>query len=224
MDRKILASIIVLIVATLACSTLSPVSLDSNRVIGSGKIVSETRNVGAFRGVNLAGSGDMEIKLGTTESVTIKADDNIVPLIETTILNGRLTIRTKPLTNITTSNGIRITVVAKSLDEITLAGSGSIKATGMTGPNLIVTLPGSGDITVTGTAQQATITLLGSGNIYCDGLKASSVAATIMGSGNITAYAEKSLDASILGSGTIRYSGSPDQVTKSIKGSGTITD
>ena len=87
----------------------------------------------------------------------------------------------------------------------------------MTGPKLIVALPGSGDITVTGTTSNATITLLGSGNIYCDGLKAHSVGVQIMGSGNVTTYADESLDASILGSGNIRYSGQPAQVTKDIK-------
>jgi hypothetical protein len=222
MNRKILVSIAVLILATMACSS---VSLGSNStVVGSGNIVSETRNITGIQGVNLAGSGDVEIKIGTTESVIVRADDNIVPLIETTVSNGRLTIRTKPFTNISTHNGIHVTVVAKSLNELTMGGSGSIRASGVTGPNLVVTLPGSGDITVTGTVDHVGITLLGSGNIYCENLKASSANVQIMGSGNITAYADKSLEASIMGSGTIHYSGSPEQVSKSITGSGSITE
>lgn len=220
MNGKVIAAISILLLAMLACSAIP---MTSNAVVGSGKVTSETRNVSGFTGVRLAGSADVDVKLGPAESVIVQADDNIVPLIETTVSVGKLIIRTKPFTNIRTANPIHVTVVAKSLDEITLGGSGSIHATGMTGPKLIVALPGSGDITVTGTTSNATITLLGSGNIYCDGLKAHSVGVQIMGSGNVTTYADESLDASILGSGNIQYSGQPAQVTKDIKGSGMIT-
>ncbi len=220
MNAKIIASITVLLLAALACSAV-PVA--SNTVVGSGKVISETRNVSGFTGVRLAGFGDVNVTLGPAESVIVQADDNIVPLIETTVSVGKLIIRTKPFSSIRPTNGIHVTVVLKSLDELTLGGSGSIHATGMTGPKLMVALPGSGDITVTGTTDNATITLLGSGNIYCDGLKAKSVSVQIMGSGDVTAYADQSLDATIFGSGNIRYSGEPAQVTKNIKGSGSIT-
>ncbi len=220
MNAKIIASITVLLLAALACSA---VPTASNTVIGSGTVISEARNVSGFTGVRLAGSGDVDLKLGPTESVTIEAEDNILPLIETTVSTGKLIIRTKPFTNIKATKDIHVTVVAKSIDEITLGGSGSIHATGITGPRLIVALPGSGDITVTGTTRNATLTLLGSGNIYCDGLKANAVSVQIMGSGDVTTYADQSLDASIFGSGNVRYSGEPAQVTKNIKGSGSIT-
>ncbi len=220
MNAKTIAAISILLLAMLACSA---VPMASSVVGGSGKLISETRNVSGFTGVRLAGSGDVDVTLGPVESVIVEADDNIVPLIETTVSVGKLIIRVKSLTSIKTTNRIHVTVVAKSLDELTLGGSGSIHASGMTGPSLVVALPGSGDITVTGTTSHAMITLLGSGNIYCDGLKAKSVSAQIMGSGEITTYAEESLDASIFGSGNIHYSGEPAQITKNIKGSGMIT-
>ena len=220
MNTKGIVAIGVLLLAMLACSAV-PVA--SNAVVGSGKVISETRNVSGFTGVRLAGFGDVDVKIGPAESVVVQADDNIVPLIETTVSNGKLIIRTNPLTIIRRTSGIHVSVVAKSVDELTLGGSGNIHAAGMTGPKLVVALPGSGDITVTGKTDNATIMLLGSGNIYCDGLQAHSVGVQIMGSGNVTAYADQRLDASIFGSGNVRYSGEPAHVTKDIKGSGTIT-
>jgi hypothetical protein len=154
--------------------------------------------------------------------VAVEADDNIVPLIETFVSTGRLIIRTKNNTNITTSHGIKVHVVAKAFESVALSGSGSIRAEGASGSQLTVALPGSGDITVAGTVERVVITLLGSGNIYCDNLKANSGTVTIFGSGNVNVYAAKSLDASILGSGNVHYTGSPAQVTKKITGSGTI--
>ena len=73
-----------------------------------------------------------------------------------------------------------------------------------------------------GASRNVAINLPGSGNVHCDSLKAKSAKVTLMGSGTVAVYASQSLDASILGSGTIRYSGNPAQVTKHISGSGTI--
>ena len=99
----------------------------------------------------------------------------------------------------------------------------AVRETAMAGPDLVVDLSGSGNIAVDGVADRVTISLPGSGNIECKGLKAKSAKVTLMGSGTVTVYASETLDASVAGSGAIRYDGSPAQVTKSITGSGTIT-
>lgn len=218
MNRKITFSIAVLIFAILACSTLSP-----NTVVGSGKAVSETRNVSGFSSIELRGSADVTATIGSAESVTVKGDDNIVPLITTTVSNGALIIETKPLTNINVSNPIQVSVTMKLLQGITLSGSGNINVSGMDGGDLSIDLPGSGDITVKGTADNLTLNLLGSGNIVCDELKASSATITLNGSGNIDVFVSDSLDANIRGSGTIHYAGNPAQVHKNVTGSGSIT-
>jgi len=202
-----------LMLSVLACSTIT---ISPNTVTGSGNVISETRNVSGFDSVMLEGSGNVTVSFGSSESVMVEADDNIVPLIETTVQNGRLVIGTKNNTNITTRNGIHVTVTAKSLKGISLKGSGDIKVTNLTGSNVTVELPGSGNITVTGTADSVNISL-------ADGLQARSATITLNGSGNITAYASENLEATLRGSGTIHYSGNPSQVNKSVTGSGTIT-
>ncbi len=220
MNRKILFSMAILMLAVLACSAVSG---GTNGVRGSGNVVSETRNVAGFTAVELKGSADVSVVVGATDFVTVKADDNVIPLILTTVRNGTLVIDMKPFTSMTTSNGIQVNVVMKSLRGITLSGSGKIDVSGMSGPDLSVELPGSGDITVAGAVEHVTISLPGSGNIFCNELKASSADVTLSGSGTIRVYADQSLNAQLPGSGTIRYEGNPAQLTKSITGSGTIT-
>ena len=220
MRKKMFFSIAVLILASLACSTLT---VGTNRVIGSGKVASEVRNLPEFTSVELAGSADVNILLSDTQSVNVQADDNILPLIETKVVNGRLVIGTKPFTNITTSNGIVVTVAMKSLQGVTLTGSGNVSVGAMSGPDLTIALPGSGDITVEGKADHVAITLAGSGNVMCNALKAHKADVTLLGSGTVTLFADQSLIANLAGSGTIRYEGNPPQVTKNITGSGAIT-
>jgi hypothetical protein len=220
MSRRVLFGIAALMLAAIACSTLSS---RANRVVGSGHQASESRDVTNFDSVELAGSGDVNILLGGAESVNVQADDNILPLIETTVTNNKLLIRTKPFTTITPSSPIVVTVAMKSLKQATLSGSGNINIGAMSGPDLSLDLPGSGNITAEGTVDNVTIHLAGSGTVTADQLKAHSASATIAGSGDISLYASDSLDANVLGSGTIRYAGNPAQVTKTVTGSGSIT-
>ncbi len=197
-------------------------SLVPSAVTGSGTVISESRNVNGFTSVNLQGSANVNITIGQSEAVVVKADDNIVPLIETYVQAGTLVIRTKNNTNVITRNPVDVTITMKSLVGVGLSGSGNIGVTGMNGDTLKVSLPGSGNITVSGTTTSLDVSLPGSGTINCGNLQAKSVTAKINGSGNIQVYASQSLDASILGSGTIRYAGNPSQVNKSITGSGNI--
>ncbi len=222
MNRKILLGIATLMLAALACSTLS---MGTNRVVGSGHLVSESRTVANFTAVDVQGSADVTVALGNSASVIVQADDNIVPMVETSVQNGTLVIGMKPATNITSFSPIRVTVTVKSmnLDALGLSGSGSLKVSGMSGPDLSVQLSGSGGITVDGSVDHVSIKLPGSGNVHCEGLKAKSANVTLLGSGNIYVYASESLDASIVGSGTIRYTGNPAQVTKNVSGSGVIS-
>jgi hypothetical protein len=55
-------------------------------------------------------------------------------------------------------------------------------------------------------------------------LVANDVRAVVSGSGSIFITAARSLDASISGAGAILYGGNPQDVTKSVTGTGAITE
>ncbi len=216
--------IILLILCGMILSACSGVVAGQQIITGSGKVVSEPRSVSGFSAVSLEGSGSVEIAFGPSESVVLEADDNILPLIETVLEKSVLVIRTKPNTTIQTTKPIQIRITMKSLSGVLIPGSGHITVPELSGDSFSVALPGSGTITVGGTVNQVTISMGGSGNIYCDKLKAKTATVTLNGSGNITVYANESLDATINGSGDIRYSGSPAKVNKNVKGSGNILE
>ncbi len=227
MNRKILLGIAALVLAALACQTLSqPISVvpGQTRVVGNGHEASEARHVqGEFTSVELAGSADVNILLTNVQSVNVASDENIVPLIETNVVNGRLIVSSKPNTSYTATNGVIVTVGIKSLDHVILSGSGNMQVANMSGPDLSIDLPGSGHLTAEGSVDHLSISLPGSGNVLCNQLKAHTADVTLPGSGTITLFADQSLKADLAGSGTIRYEGNPAQVTKNVTGSGTIT-
>ena len=88
--------VFVSIVLLMAISACSVISVDLNAVKGSGTLASEVRQVAEFTEVELAGSADVEVTVGGEQKVVVEADDNILPLVETNVVNGRLVIRIKP--------------------------------------------------------------------------------------------------------------------------------
>ena len=71
------------VVSVMALSILACQVGGLTGVRGSGSIIEEGREVGDFTGVALAGVGDLTIEVGERESLRIKAEDNLMPYLET---------------------------------------------------------------------------------------------------------------------------------------------
>jgi len=84
-------------------------------------------------------------------------------------------------------------------------------------------ISGSGGIDVNGgSADNLAIAISGSGNISVNNLAAENVEVKISGSGNAKVYANKSLTATISGSGNIYYKGNAKNIASKTAGSGKI--
>lgn len=192
-------------------------------VKGSGNVVSETREVSGITSIVLEGSADVNVTFGTTESLVITGEDNIIPLIETNVQNNQLTIKTKPLTTYSTTKPVVVNVTVTTLKGVSISGSGNITVPDMNSDTIHVDLPGSGTITLAGIVNSLDFDIGGSGNIFADELKAKSAKVVLGGSGTIKVNASESLDATLSGSGNILYSGNPPKITKNVTGSGSIS-
>jgi hypothetical protein len=190
-------------------------------VEGSGVSASETRNLPPFGSVELAGSTIVTIRVGEEQSVVVRADQNLMDRVTTTVQDGSLVIGTVP-GSFATKSPMTVTVGVPSLDAMTLSGSGIVAATGIDASSLTVRLPGSGVLRASGAATTLDVTLEGSGDAQLDQLVASDARAEVSGSGRIVLTTTKSLDATVSGSGAIMYGGSPQKVETSVTGSGAI--
>jgi hypothetical protein len=191
-------------------------------VAGSGVRSSQERSVPEFTAIEVASSADVFVTVGKTQRVVVETDDNILPLIETSVRAGRLVISTKPVTSISPRLPLRVTVTVPSLEAASISGSGSITINAVSTESLRLDLPGSGNINVAGIAKQVTISLRGSGNIQCANLQAQTVDVSLDGSGDVTVYANQHLGVTIRGSGNIHYRGNPPEINQSVLGSGNL--
>jgi len=209
---------------------------------GSGNLKTESRQVSGFHGVTLAYVGELNITQGDTESLSIEADDNILPLIETDVQDGILRIRTEPVSgSIIPTKGPIYTLSVKSLDSVQRDGAGNIRIpslntdslhlvisgagdstiTQLTTKDLQVLMSGAGTVTVSGETGSQTATLSGLGSYNAGDLKSTQAAITISGAGSATVWAEQTLNVQISGAGTLSYYGNP-QVTQQVAGVGSI--
>jgi hypothetical protein len=198
------------------------VGSSSSSTEGSGVAATQTRDVSAFHGVELAGGNNVVIHAGGKQSVVVKADDNLLKRVTTKVESGTLVVGNTP-GRLAAKSPMSVEVTLPALSAVKLTGGGNIVVDGIKAENMAVTLSGGGNVTGSGIATSLDVTLTGSGNVWFTRLTADHVRAGLSGSGNIFVTATKSLDASVPGSGTITFAGNPEQVTKSVTGQGAIT-
>src|SRR5688500_4759608 len=88
----------------------------NERVRGSGNIVTEARDTGDFKGIDVSSVFQVEIVAGEDFTVEVEADDNLLPLIKTEVRSGVLHIET--VERIKSRNGLKVRISAPAVDAI----------------------------------------------------------------------------------------------------------
>ena len=213
----IIGAVVVSAICVAGCSNV--VNINGTGVRGSGTLTTEVRDVSGFDQVTLLGTGKVTIDVTGTDSLTIEAEDNIMPLLTSDIRNGTLELGSEQ--NISPTRTINYTITVASLSAVTVSGSASVTVTDVEADTFTTDIAGSGSVEVFGTADTLEVTISGSGSFAGEDLEAVDGSVEISGSGNVVVFVTGSLDARITGSGNIEYLGDPD-VAQSITGSGSI--
>ncbi|MGI4751232.1 MAG: head GIN domain-containing protein [Janthinobacterium lividum] len=206
----------------------------------------QDRKVSGFHAVSSSGSFDVVLKQGNTEAVKVEADAEVINEIVTEVKGGTLQIHSKNTHNwgnFWNNRHIKIYVIAKDLNSISLSGSGDfriedqfnakdleLRISGSGDFNgainvktVAVSISGSGDFKLSGKAEESTVGISGSGDFNAENLMTRSTAIRVSGSGNANVYASEKLDATVNGSGDVHYGGHPKSVSKAAHGSGDIS-
>ena len=236
-----------LVAATVFAGTAQAWSWSSNseRINGNGDIATEARDTGAFDGVATAGGFNILIRQGTGTKVEVKADRNLLPYIETRVVDGgkgrTLQVEPKKGYSINASTSPSLTIEMPALRAVSVAGSGAVKVEAMKTAGVDASIAGSGDIrfanldterlgmkvsgsgdiVAAGRCNSAQVSIAGSGDVKAADLVTEDVKVTIVGSGDAQVNATKTLHVSIAGSGDVKYAGSPE-ISSSIAGSGKV--
>lgn len=215
----------------------------TKKFAGVGPSVTKTYTVSNFTGVNLAMDAEVTYVLDSVCHVEITAQENIHDLMKVNTQSNTLNIGFKTFVNLLKHDPIKIRVHAPALEMVEVSGSGSVHAIGQFASNnfeanvsgsgkvevdyiqafnLDVNISGSGSVWLNGGVSESTSThISGSGKVEMTLHKSSQVITHTSGSGNTKVWAEKTLNATISGSGDVYYKGNP-AIETHISGSGKI--
>ena len=214
-ELKIVLAGCVAIVFGSGCST----AMFFAGVPGSGVSATESREIEDFTEIEFCGSGKVNVRCGATTDLQITADDNLLEYFETEVDGDTLIIRSKG--SISTTITPTFDISTDQLQRIELTGSGDVEISDVASDEFEVLITGSGSVKAIGRSNSLSVGLTGSGHTNLSNLRVETAKAKLTGSGSATVFAANKLDASILGSGSLNYSGNPN-VTKKVTGSGNV--
>ena len=234
-----------LCLAVLAATTLIG-SAQAATLDGSGKAATETRALSGFQAISLRGGIDLVVRQGSSEGVQVRADDNLLPLVQT-VVEGTgdarsLRIQFKPGESLRTRTPVVVTVDVVKLTALTSSGSGDISLEPLKTPTLAlsisgssdaklrqldteqlsISIAGSGDVQARGRAAKLEVSIAGSGDVRTRELAAGEVSVSIAGSGDASVAAHKTISVSIAGSGDVEYFGAATLARSRVAGSGSV--
>lgn len=190
-------------------------------VRGSGNIKTESRPVSGFSSIAFKSVGKVTVQQTGKESLTITADDNLLPLLESRVSDKILYLTLAKEGNMLPTRPIEFVVEVKSLESLKTDGVGRIEAKGIQGKRLAVAMEGVGEVTIAGSADAIDLSLSGVGSFQGEEFKTNQAIVRNSGVGSAVVNVSEQLEADISGVGAIEYVGSP-QVRKSGKGLGQV--
>jgi hypothetical protein len=184
-------------------------------------VATETRAVSGFTAVTLQGFGEVIIDQNGSESLTITADDNFLPHLETAVRGNTLYISSTDNVVFTNITEMTFRISAAALNTVELSGAGSMAISNLNTESWRVTLPGAGSITVSGQTNSQTVELSGAGSYNAADLVSQQATINSSGAGMAVVQVSDSLDVTINGLGNVEYIGNPT-VTEEINGVGSV--
>ena len=213
-----------------------------NGVVGNRNIVTIERTIKAdFTGIKVSTGIDLFIRQGSTNAITVEADENLHDLIITEVKEGILKIYTDK--NIWKSKARKVYVTIENLTLLKASSGSNVKSESVINTNEIyidassganidievvaksaVTEASSGsDVKIKGTTINHTARASSGSSINAYKLKSTNANASASSGASINIYASKNMDAKASSGGAIDYTGNPTSINKEASSGGSIS-
>jgi hypothetical protein len=225
-----------------ACTSIGDLVDQANQIVGSGVGATEERPVGAFDTIRFEALGDVHITIGTSESLTIEADDNLLERITSEVRGSTLVISLERGFAIVPKHGVTYGITVPSLRlldvsgvgdievgpieakefKLDLSGVGDVWLTGVDVDLLTIDYSGVGSVAARGVAVRQDVSLSGVGSYDGADLETRETTIAASGTGGATIWATDSVDITASGVGSVRYWGNPTDTSVTSSGIGGI--
>jgi hypothetical protein len=176
--------------------------------VGSGNLQTQQENFSGFTAVNVNSGFRVHITYGSTYSVAVTSDDNLLDHIDVTQSGDTLTIRTKPAFYL--RGTLRAEISMPDLQELQLSGGSNVVASGFNvSHSFNVGLSGGSSITMDGSATDLVAECSGGSSLDFTNFAVHNADITFSGGSHGTINLDGRLDADLSGGSQLFYLGNP---------------
>ena len=182
-------------------------------VVGSGKLVTESRPVQGFAAVEVSAAGHLIIEQTGVESLQITAEDSVLALVRSEIRNGRLLLGLEPGASVTVTRGVLYRLTVRDLSEVEASGASRVEIRGVDSAELSLRLSGASGASATGSVGRARLALFGASRCDAPELLSRVLQADLSGASRALVRVRDSLDVNASGASVLEYLGNPSLTT-----------
>lgn len=217
----------VIVIRGVDCGVGNPAGLE---IQGSGVLMSEARETEAFTAVSIDGPLHVSIRQGETQSLSISAEDNILPFVRSSVTGGELSIALRGDETPTTfrlNEDIEVELTVVALNAITHDGVGPLRVVSLETDQLEINHDGVGDLeiiqlmattldvahdgvgsmTLSGDVTTQIVHHDGVGEYEARRLRSQNTTIDLDGTGSATVWATMSLTGTLAGVGGVNFYG-----------------
>ncbi|MDZ7849125.1 MAG: head GIN domain-containing protein [Owenweeksia sp.] len=211
-----------------------------DRINGNGTIKKETRETAPFSKLEINGSYDVQIVPANYSSLTVVADENLLPHIESYVKDGKLHVSSKKKFGRYRQLSLQLTM--KDFKGIEASGATKIKSKGslkgdqieldfdgaveafleINADKLKGDFSGASELNLRGNVNEMELEISGATEINAEELKSRTCRLEMSGAGEAVVYVTEKLDIDVSGAGNVRYRGNPAEVKQNISGAASI--
>ncbi len=184
---------------------------DASHRFGSDKVVTQVRPLnGTYERIETSGFVCVEWSEGKECTAVVSGDDNLIDLVELSLVGNTLRVGTRQNVNFTSHNLIKVALTSPTMEAVHQSGSGDVQLRWLRQNGLQVVMQGSGDLDLSGQVRDLQLTLQGSGDMDAVIDSASKISVDLHGSGDVSISGRTDLC-------VLRLAGSGDIQAQSLK-------
>jgi len=195
--------------------------VSGDAVTASGPEQTEERSVPPYNDIQIDAPVQMTYEVSDTRALKVTAPANVLPLLSTSVVDGRLTVDLKGSV-VSLNDPIRVDASGPSPRSVTLSGAGSANFMNLSGPAVTLNVNGSSKIVATGSVTQLTASISGSGRLDASLLHAEEINLSASGAANVSAFASRSIAGDISGASRAIIAGAPARRKAAVSGAAKI--
>lgn len=221
----------------LGCS----LSIFAQGIKGNGNIVRESRSIKGFTGVEANGVFHVHLTQGSSFSVEVETDENIMPHVTTKVKGNTLVLKTEK--SIRKVNELTVFITLPELDHVEVSGAGEVVGEstfytdhmriGLSGAGeidlavnsaeLTADLSGASELNLSGKADFATYELSGASDVDAGDLMSENGLVDLSGSSHLEVHLTKSMHVQASGASSVVCHGNPAEKTIQKSGASSVS-